>query len=289
MKNTRGAFKEDAFIASSLNALLYELEKNGYFMMVKATTEWNEIIRFASMWNMDGLVLIGFCDSDYEKLRDNMHIPFVVYDGYFEENSRICNLTIANEEGGYQVGSYLYGLGHRRILCVSDNCVCVDKERMDGCRRGMEDAEVDFWEVPMTQEERIAFYREHLEALRTYTAVFVVSDVYAIELMQFAQANGIQVPKQLSIVGFDNIGLCEKVHPTLTTVGQNPARRAGGSNRQRDRPDCSLRCNIGTFVCPAAKATVQNAFFLQVCPRRARAVPRYSCADSRLRVYVESR
>ena len=188
-----GRVLEDTFIASSLNALLYELEKNGYFMMVKATTEWNEIIRFASMWNMDGLVLIGFCDSDYEKLRDNMHIPFVV------------------------------------------------------------------------------------------------SDVYAIELMQFAQANGIQVPKQLSIVGFDNIGLCEKVHPTLTTVGQNPARRAGGSNRQRDRPDCSLRCNIGTFVCPAAKATVQNAFFLQVCPRRARAVPRYSCADSRLRVYVESR
>ena len=222
-----GRVLEDAFIASSLNALLYELEKNGYFMMVKATTEWNEIIRFASMWNMDGLVLIGFCDSDYEKLRDNMHIPFVVYDGYFEENSRICNLTIANEEGGYQVGLYLYGLGHRRILCVSDNCVCVDKERMDGCRRGMEDAEVDFWEVPMTQGERIAFYREHLEALRTYTAVFVVSDVYAIELMQFAQANGIQVPKQLSIVGFDNIGLCEKVHPTLTTVGQNPARRAG--------------------------------------------------------------
>ena len=188
-----GRVLEDAFIASSLNALLYELEKNGYFMMVKATTEWNEIIRFASMWNMDGLVLIGFCDSDYEKLRDNMHIPFVV------------------------------------------------------------------------------------------------SDVYAIELMQFAQANGIQVPKQLSIVGFDNIGLCEKVHPTLTTVGQNPARRAGGNNRQRDRSGCSLRCNIGTFACPAAKATVQNVFFLQVCPRRAHAVPWYSCADSRLRVYVESR
>lgn len=77
-----GRVLEDAFIASSLNALLYELEKNGYFMMVKATTEWNEIIRFASMWNMDGLVLIGFCDSDYEKLRDNMHIPFVVSDVY---------------------------------------------------------------------------------------------------------------------------------------------------------------------------------------------------------------
>ena len=53
--------------------------------MVKVTTEWNEILRFASMWNMDGLVLLGFCEQDYQKLRESMHIPFVVYDGYFQE------------------------------------------------------------------------------------------------------------------------------------------------------------------------------------------------------------
>ena len=60
---------EDAFIASSLNALSLELNRSGYFMMVKVTVDWNEIPRFASMWNMDGLVVMGFCEQDYQKLR----------------------------------------------------------------------------------------------------------------------------------------------------------------------------------------------------------------------------
>lgn len=50
---------EDAFIASSLNFLSAEIEKNGQFMMVKQTREMEEIIRFASMWNLDGLVRIS--------------------------------------------------------------------------------------------------------------------------------------------------------------------------------------------------------------------------------------
>ena len=56
--------------------------------MVKVTNRWDEIVRFASMWNMEGLVIIGFCE-DYKKLRDSMRIPFVVYDGDFEETERI--------------------------------------------------------------------------------------------------------------------------------------------------------------------------------------------------------
>lgn len=58
-----GRVLEDVFVSASLNALLFELEKSGYFMMVKATAQWSDIVRFASMWNMDGLVLIGFCEG----------------------------------------------------------------------------------------------------------------------------------------------------------------------------------------------------------------------------------
>ena len=57
---------EDVFIASSLNYLSTEIEKNGQFMMVKKAKVPEEIITFASMWNLDGLVLIGFCDQDYK-------------------------------------------------------------------------------------------------------------------------------------------------------------------------------------------------------------------------------
>lgn len=244
-----GKVLEDAFVSAALNALLFELEKSDYFMMVKATEDWNEVVRFASMWNMDGLVLLGFCESDYERLREKMHIPFVVYDGYFEENKRICNLIIDNFDGGWQVGDYLRRMGHRRILCVSDNNICVDKDRMDGCLAGAQadrrmaeikarsggqtggrehkqDCQVDWLQIPMSRQERLRFYEEHLTYIRQYTAVFAVSDAYAVELLYFLQQNHIPVPDEISVVGFDNTVLSRNCYPALTTVGQDAKERA---------------------------------------------------------------
>lgn len=221
-----GKVLEDAFVSASLNALLFELERAGYFMMIKATREWSEVERFASMWNMDGMVLLGFCDSDYEKLREKMHIPFVVYDGFFESNKGICNLTIDNFDGGRQVGEYLRRMGHRRALLLSDNDICVDAARMAGFREGFADGKTDFLEVPMSREGRRVFYRENRERILTCTAAFAVSDVYAAEFMHFLTEWGIAVPEEMSVVGFDNNALCETCFPRLTTVGQDAGERA---------------------------------------------------------------
>lgn len=67
-----GHVLEDGYISASLNALAAEIDRAGYFMMVKTTTQWNEISRFASMWNMEGLVIMGFCDKDYKQLREHI-------------------------------------------------------------------------------------------------------------------------------------------------------------------------------------------------------------------------
>ena len=55
-----GRVLEDGFVMSSLNALSYEVNEKGYFLMVKTTSDISEIPVFASMWNMDGLILMGF-------------------------------------------------------------------------------------------------------------------------------------------------------------------------------------------------------------------------------------
>lgn len=199
-------------------------------MMVKTTTDWNEVIRYASMWNMDGLVLIGFCEEDYNKLRDKMHIPFVVYEAYFEKgkemDGRICNITIDNFDGGYQAGQYLEQMGHKNILMLADNNLCMDKERMAGFREGAGKSHVDFMQIPMTKSERLQFYKENLRQIKEYTAIFAVSDFYAIEFMNFCKEQGMKIPEDISVVGFDNISLCENIYPTLTTVGQDTVKRA---------------------------------------------------------------
>lgn len=221
-----GRALEDAFIAAAVNALSAEIEKAGLFLMVKTTQEREEILRFASMWNMEGLVLIGFCEEDYARLREKMHIPFVIYEGFFSENERVSNLLIDNFDGGRQVGAYLQEMGHTRVLCIADNDICMDAERMAGCREAMPQAVIDFLCVPMERVGRLRLYEEQLERLCRYTAIFVASDVYAIELLYFLQGHGIRVPEDVSIIGFDNISQSAQVYPGLTTVGQDVRERA---------------------------------------------------------------
>lgn len=155
-----------------------------------------------------------------------MHIPFVVYDGYFQENSEICNLIIDNYDGGYQAGAYLKRMGHDKVLCISDNFVCVDLERMEGCAAAMGENAVDFMQIPFRREERMRFYREHDTEILQYTAVFAVSDFYAVELIHYLREKGIGVPKDISIVGFDDSPICSYCSPLLTTVRQDVNARA---------------------------------------------------------------
>lgn len=221
-----GHVLEDGFISSAINALSKEIDNAGYFMMIKTTTKWNDIVRFASMWNMEGLVIIGFCEQDYRKLRESMHIPFVVYDGYFEETQKVCNLTIDNYDGGYQVGTYLKNMGHEKVLCISDNNICVDKERMDGCAAALGTSNVGFIQLLFDKEERRKFYQEKMPEILEYSAIFAVSDFYAIELMHYLEKQGIHVPEDISIVGFDDSPLCVYSIPELTTVKQDVVLRA---------------------------------------------------------------
>ncbi len=216
---------EDPFIASSLNYLTMEIDKAGYFMMLKQTSDIHDIARFSSMWNMDGMVLLCFCADDYQQLRNAIHIPFVVYDGFFENQGRICNLVIDDFDGGKQVGVHLKELGHKNVLCVADNRACMDLNRYEGFCEGF-GKQTDLWQIPMQKEARHAFYRSQISKLKSYSAIFAMSDYYAVDLMQFLVMHGVRVPEEISIAGFDGNPVCEQVIPTLTSVYQDCKQRA---------------------------------------------------------------
>ena len=221
-----GRVLEDGFIAASLNALAKKVNESGYFLMVKTTKDWNEIPRIASMWNMDGLILIGFCEADYRKLRDQMHISFVVYDGFFEETDKIVNLTIDHYDGGHQAGQYLREMGHKKAVCIADNFIAVDRERIEGFIKGFEPGETQILQIPMAREERMRFYEDNLGRIRQYTAVFAVSDYYALDLIHFFQSRGVNVPEEISVIGFDDNIYSAGSIPPLTTIRQDADLRA---------------------------------------------------------------
>ena len=224
-KKYEGRVLEDPFICAAINYLSDEIENAGYYMMLKKMTEIMDIVRFSSMWNLDGLIVIGFCEDEYQNLRDHIRIPFVVYDGFMKEQGRISNVTIDDFDGGRQVCEYLKEMGHCKVLCISDNDICMDRDRYNGLNNGLGKT-ADFLVIPMSKEKRDVFYQKNLNKIKTYTAIFAVSDYYAINIMTFLMGHGVSVPEDISIVGFDGSGDCQKVTPMLTSVHQNNEIRA---------------------------------------------------------------
>lgn len=194
-------------------------------MLVKKARRAEDVLQFSTMWNMDGVVMLGFCHQDYHYLREHMHIPFVVYDGFCDNVERIVNLTIDNYDGGRQVGAHLRQLGHSHALCLADNQVGVDRERMEGFQAAFGPGATPFL-VPFRRAERMELYAASLPLFRRVTAVFASSDFYALELMQFLQTHGWAVPRDISIAGFDDTPPSRMNHPSLTTVHQDNALRA---------------------------------------------------------------
>ena len=220
-----GHVLEDPFVCSAINSLSDEIEKAGYFLMLKKVKEIMATVSFASMWNMDGMILLGFCADEYQLLRDRIRIPFVVYDGFFENDRNICNLMLDDHDGGKQVGKYLRGHNCLNVLFMADNRLSPDLDRYKGLCDGL-GRKADFWEIPMYKEERIIYYTCRVKEFAGYGAVFAASDYYAIELLYFLMDNGYKVPDDIWIIGFDDITECVNVRPTLASVRQDVLYRA---------------------------------------------------------------
>ena len=100
------------------------------------------------------------------------------------------------------------------------------------------------WEIPKTEKERTRFYQDKLQELleSEVTAVFAVSDFYALEFMRFLQGNGILIPEDVHIIGFDDNMSSRGSSPALTTIHQDAAFRAKTAmeclEAMRDGLDC---------------------------------------------------
>ena len=228
-----GKMLEDPFVAQMINTISKELAARGYFMMIKEERDIEKLVAYASMWNMAGLILMGYCSVDYERLRAKMHIPFVVVDSYERNIKSYIDIGIDNIDGGYQAGQYLIRKGHKKILYFEDNKEDCDLFRYQGMVKALQENQLtvneDFYRiVNMEKNMREKDYEVLLAYIqeKEITAVFAASDQYALEFMRFLLKKGVKVPEEISIMGFDDIPLTAQVYPALSTVSQNIPLRA---------------------------------------------------------------
>lgn len=175
---------------------------------------------------VDGVLFIssGYEDDSIQPLLEN-GIPLVVID-------RICGdlevdvVLTDNYQGGYEAGSYLAGLGHRRMgMITGPTRVTPSAERETGFRQALSEQGLGLDENLIASGTFNA--NTGYKAAKTLLsnphppeAIFASNDMMAVGALRAAHELGLSVPGDLSLVGFDDIELASYVVPPLTTIAQ---------------------------------------------------------------------
>ncbi len=176
---------------------------------------------------VDGIILIDIEDGVPKGLGriQAEHIP-VVQLNTDTLIATVDQVMVDNRRGGYLVGDYLLRLNHRCIGCISLSLSYVHESlRIASFREALAEAGITL------TTEHFAFgngrydsgyqaMQELLQRCPDLTAVFVFNDLMALGAMNALHMQGLRVPEDISIVGYDNIFYSSTFGPALTTIAQ---------------------------------------------------------------------
>ena len=176
---------------------------------------------------IEGLFVLGIrTDHPYiDELREDF-IPAVILD-YHLTGKVSTYIESDNIKGCELAVDYLVSQGHEKILFVNGhNLAAVTDVRRVGFERAVEKNRLALDPGLMTTgnyTEKGGFeaVTRALTASKKFTAIFAASDLMAVGAMAALSANGIRVPDDVAVMGFDDIILAEYVRPRLTTVRQH--------------------------------------------------------------------
>lgn len=164
------------------------------------------------------------------------HIPVVVIGRELEGLEFASTVVVNNQQGGYMALEHLYNLGHRDIAFVRGPKTIADSLlRWDGIAKFAREADVKMsreWilelvQVPTTSAEGLEGIRSLLRAgRRRFTAVLAFDDMTALGVIRGLSEAGLEVPRDCSVIGFDDIDAAGYYNPPLTTIRQ-PMLRMG--------------------------------------------------------------
>ncbi|MCM3192666.1 LacI family DNA-binding transcriptional regulator [Priestia megaterium] len=175
---------------------------------------------------VDGAIIQGIKKEDpYLKEVVESDIPCVLVDIPVHSNS-VGYVTTDNALGAKKAVKHLASLGHKHIGMINGHeDAFVSQERLNGYREALKECGLPFrseWVVSGNFEEKKAekVARELINRHKEVTAIFCASDLMALGALKACKELDLHVPKEISIVGYDNIVLASYSSPNLTTVGQ---------------------------------------------------------------------
>ncbi|HEX7104485.1 MAG TPA: LacI family DNA-binding transcriptional regulator [Acidothermaceae bacterium] len=251
---------QQPFFQSVLDGLKRALNADGYDLLLLTKDQTGGFRKRAHYFSADAVVMMGVSagDPDVDQLVAEQ-LPAVAIDARIE-GPRAGYVTSDNVDGAVQAVAHFHALGRRRIAIINGLAnTWPAQERLAGFRAAMRD-----WGMAIAAdfEQRGDFYHQSgYEAMRRLLskreppdAVFASSDMMALGALQALQEQGVQVPDEVAVVGFDDNPFARWCRPSLTTLRQDgaligeTAGRAVTAMVLRDAPPPAIRLPVELIV-----------------------------------------
>lgn len=221
----------DPFFAEVIAGIHAEVAQKGYVMEYTFPISSTNAIQNSAFFNnlvarnVDGAILLGrFSQELYDMLKNN--IPRIVYCGLNYIDDDISQVICDATRGIELAVSYLIDLGHKRIGFIGEtnrDHKLLNERRFHTFSKtirsyGFNIKEKDIIEAQLVLGGGYQAVINQLDPHDHASAYVCANDITAIGAMCAIQKKGINIPKDISLIGFDDIEMCQYVSPSLTTI-----------------------------------------------------------------------
>lgn len=220
----------DPFHADLLEAIYPAAERRGYDVILGArmpTHPESDAVDGLIRSRCEGLLLVG-AEADAAQLRAlGARLPVAVI-GRRGVDAGVDSIRAADTRGAAAAVDLLVNLGHRRIRHVDGGRHPGASERRRGYRAAMRRNGLipDVVKGDHTEESGVRAAHDLLERPDDVTAVFAGNDRCAVGILDTLRRAGVDVPRNISIIGYDDSRLARLTHIDLTTVAQDAREMA---------------------------------------------------------------
>lgn len=223
---------ENPYISTMIGTIEKKLRYNGYYTLVRSIDQKEDITTLLKNWNVDGII---FLYPDYKESMDEFiatsSCPIAIFDSNLD-NPNLINICSDDQQGLYLSTKYMINHGHTHIAFVADytdNFLLT--QRFNGYRQALEESQIPFrpeyvFEYSPSYEGGIKAGKKIATSPSNITAVVTTADICAIGIMEGARLGGLLIPIDLSVIGYDNLSLCQYTLPKLTSISQDIINKA---------------------------------------------------------------
>lgn len=216
------------YFSQVLNSLKEEAERNGYdvtFISHNIGDTSMSYLEHCKYRNCDGVVIasVNFNDPSINELLKSS-LPVVTIDYIFDNCSAVLS---DNVQSMHELVKYIYSKGHRQIAFIHGEDTAVTRSRLASFHKTCEELGLS---IPDEYIRKAIYHDPRSSGLATRdllslknrpTCIMYPDDFSSIGGMNEIERNGLIIPKDISITGYDGIYLSQVLRPRLTTLKQD--------------------------------------------------------------------